>query len=107
VLVDERTQSMGEYLTMCVQAVPGSVVVGSQTAGADGNIAWISLPGDAEAPIGHGYIKISGLGVFYPDGAPTQRIGVRIDHRVAPTIEGVKAGRDEVLEKALEIIGKN
>lgn len=47
---------------------------------------------------------ISGIGVFYPDGGQTQRVGVRIDEIVEPTIEGVKAGRDEVLERAIEII---
>jgi hypothetical protein len=46
----------------------------------------------------------SGLGVFYPDGTNTQRVGVRIDHYVTPTIEGIRTGRDELLEKAIELI---
>jgi len=49
---------------------------------------------------------ISGIGIFYPDGGQTQRVGVRINEIVEPTIEGVKAGRDEVLERAIEILNE-
>ncbi len=97
VLVNEQTQSSAEYQTMSFQATPDCVVVGSQTAGADGNVVRLPLPGKIST-------RFSGLGVFYPDGTNTQRVGVRIDHYVTPTIEGIRAGRDEVLEKALEII---
>lgn len=45
----------------------------------------------------------SGIGIFYPDGTPTQNVGVRLDVEVLPTTEGVQAGRDEVLERALEL----
>jgi len=44
---------------------------------------------------------ISGIGVFYPDKKPTQRIGIIPDVEVKPTIEGIRAGRDEVLEAAV------
>ncbi len=97
VLVNEQTQSSAEYQTMAFQAVPDCVVVGSQTAGADGNVVRIPLPRNVST-------LFSGLGVFYPNGTNTQRAGVRIDHYIEPTIEGIRAGRDEVLEKALEII---
>jgi hypothetical protein len=39
------------------------------TSGADGNASPFSLPG------GFGTM-ISGIGVFYPDKAPTQRVGI-------------------------------
>ena len=42
-------------------------------------------------------------GIVYPDGTESQRNGVKIDIEVKPTINGLRAGRDEVLEKALEI----
>lgn len=45
----------------------------------------------------------SGIGVFYPDGTPTQAVGVRLDVELCPTAEGLQAGRDEVLERALEL----
>ena len=44
---------------------------------------------------------ISGIGVFYPDKSPTQRIGILPDLEVRPTIAGIRAGRDEVLEAAV------
>jgi C-terminal processing protease CtpA/Prc len=97
VLVNEHTQSSAEYQTMAFQAAPNCVVVGSQTAGADGNVSSLPLPRNIMT-------WFSGLGVFYPDGTNTQRAGIRIDHYVEPTIEGIREGRDEVLEKALEII---
>jgi C-terminal processing protease CtpA/Prc len=42
--------------------------------------------------------------VFYPDKSPTQQIGIVPDIPVTPTIEGVRAGRDEVLERAVKEI---
>ena len=47
---------------------------------------------------------VSGIGVFYPDKRPTQRVGIIPDQEVKPTIAGVRAGRDEVLEAALRNI---
>ncbi|HEX7077588.1 MAG TPA: S41 family peptidase [Candidatus Eisenbacteria bacterium] len=100
ILVDEVTQSSAEYTTMAFRARPGTVVVGSTTAGADGNVSRIPLPGGLRT-------MISGIGVFYPDHRPTQRVGIVPDVVVRPTIAGVKAGRDEVLEAAVErVLGR-
>jgi hypothetical protein len=49
---------------------------------------------------------ITGVGIFYADKTETQRKGVKIDVVVQPTIEGRKAGKDELLEKAIELIKK-
>lgn len=55
---------------------------------------------------------ISGLGVFYPDGRKTQRIGIVPDIGIVPGIEvkptqaGVRAGRDELMERAILEITK-
>jgi len=41
------------------------------------------------------------------DRKPTQRVGIVPDVEVQPTIEGIRAGRDEVLEEALrQILGR-
>jgi C-terminal processing protease CtpA/Prc len=50
---------------------------------------------------------ISGIGVYYPDGTETQRVGIVPDVECKPTIQGIREGRDEVLEKAIEIILKS
>ena len=47
---------------------------------------------------------ISAIGVYYPDGKETQRIGIIPDIKIKPTIRGIIEGRDEMLEKAIEII---
>lgn len=97
VIVNEETQSRAEYTTMAFQSSPNVTVIGSTTAGADGDVSEIILPGGIKT-------MISGLDVLYPDGRQTQRLGVKIDIRVKPTITGVKAGRDELLEKAMALI---
>ena len=99
VIVDESSISQSEYTAMAFKAGNNTTIVGSQTAGADGNVSMILLPGGLQT-------AISGIGVYYPDGTKTQRIGIVPDIQVEPTITGIKQGRDEVLEKAVEIIGK-
>ena len=99
ILTNEETQSHAEFTCMMLQAVPGATVIGSQTAGADGNVTEVKLPGGITT-------MFSGLGVFYPNGKPTQRVGIVPDIEVHPTIAGLRAGRDEVLEKAMEIARK-
>jgi C-terminal processing protease CtpA/Prc len=91
ILVDEVTLSSAEFHAMAFRTAPGSIVVGSTTAGADGNVSPIPLPGGMQA-------GITGIGVFYPDGRPTQQVGIVPDLVVRPTLRGVRAGRDEVLE---------
>jgi carboxyl-terminal processing protease len=44
ILVNELTQSHAEFTVMALQAAPHSIVIGSQTAGADGNVSWVFLP---------------------------------------------------------------
>ena len=100
VLVDETSLSQAEYTAMAFRAAPGAIVVGSTTAGADGNVSPVVLPGGLNA-------MISGIGVFYPDKRPTQRVGIVPDVAVQPTIAGIRAGRDEVLEEALrQVLGR-
>jgi C-terminal processing protease CtpA/Prc len=96
VLLDETSQSQAEYTSMAFRAA-GATVVGSTTAGADGNASRFALPGGFSS-------MISGIGVFYPDKKPTQRIGIIPDVEVRPTIAGIRSGRDEVLEAALRQI---
>ena len=99
VLVDEVSISQAEYTAMAFRSAQ-AIVVGSTTAGADGNVSEIMLPGALRT-------MISGIGVFYPDKKPTQRVGIVPDVEVRPTIAGIRAGRDEVLEEAQrQILGR-
>ncbi len=96
-LVDERTQSHAEFTAMCLQTAPSAVTIGSQTAGADGDVSRVWLPGGITT-------YFTGLGIYYPDGSETQKVGVRVDLTARPTVAGIRAGRDDVLEKALEYL---
>lgn len=97
ILVDESSQSQAEYLAMALRASPRAIVVGTTTAGADGNVSPIVLPGGVRT-------GISGIGVFYPDRTPTQQRGVAIDVPCKLTIAGMRAGRDEILDCALRAL---
>jgi hypothetical protein len=100
IIVNDITQSQAEYTTMALRVAPKATVIGSTTAGADGNVSEIILPGGIRT-------MISGIGVYYPDGKETQRVGIVPDIEVKPTIKGILEGRDELVEKAIELISRN
>ena len=100
VLVNEMTQSYAETCVQIIQSNNNTITIGSQSAGANGNISEFILP---RGVLG----AFSGLGWYYPDGWVVNRQGVKIDHEVRPTLEGVREGRDEVLEAALNLIEAN
>jgi len=97
ILVNEITQSSAEYTSMAFKAGNNATIIGSTTAGADGNVSTIHLPGNLRT-------MISGIGVYYPDGTETQKVGIVPDIKLTPTIKGIKAGKDELLEKAIDVI---
>lgn len=99
-LFNEESQSHAEFTLMALQTASNVISIGSQTAGADGDVSEIIFPGNYKT-------FISGLGVYYPDGRETQRIGIIPDIEVKPTIDGVRLRKDEVLEKALGILRLN
>ena len=94
ILVDERSQSQGEYSAMVLQTIPGAVTIGSQTAGADGAVSPVPMGGKIS-------ISFSGYGVYYPDKTPTQRAGVKIDIAVKKTVKSISADEDTALKAAL------
>ena len=99
VIVNELSQSQAEYTAMAFRAGNNTTIVGSTTAGADGNVSAILLPGGLRT-------MISGIGVYYPDGKETQRIGIVPDIKVEPTVNGIKKAKDEMLQRAIEVIEK-
>ncbi len=96
ILVNEETQSQAEYSCMVLQAaIKNTIIIGSQTAGADGDVTGIKFPGGIST-------AFSGHGVLYPDGRTTQGIGIVPDIKISPTIKGIKDGKDEVLARAIQ-----
>lgn len=99
ILVNSSTMSQSEYTAMALGSAPNAIVIGDTTSGADGDVADITLPGNIDT-------YMSGLGVLYPDGRETQKVGVKIDRIIKPTIAGVLAGKDEVLDAAISMMEK-
>jgi C-terminal processing protease CtpA/Prc len=98
-LIDERTMSQAEHTGLFFKAANGTIFIGSPTAGANGDTTSFLVPGGIR-------ISFSGQEVRWPDGRQLQRVGLQPDVEVHPTIEGIRAGRDEVLEKAVEFLSK-
>jgi len=96
VLVDERSISQSEQAALFYRAAARATVVGTNSAGADGDYAMFFVPG------GVGF-AFTGAIVLAPDGTPIQGVGLTPDVRVTPTIAGIRAGRDEVLECAVRL----
>lgn len=99
-LMDERSVSQSETTIMSLRQSPNAVVIGSDSRGANGDLVEVKLPGDLR-------INMSGLGVYTPEGEQTQRVGLKPDIEIFPTIQGIKEGRDELLEKGIEEILNN
>lgn len=92
-LVDERTISQGEFTAQMFKAANNTILIGSQTAGANGDLTNFCIPGNLR-------IELTGQAVFHPDGSVLQRVGLTPDVVIQPTIEGVRSNKDEVLEGA-------
>ncbi len=97
ILINETSQSSAEFHSMAYRVHPNTTVIGSTTAGADGDVSRFFLPGGIST-------MISGIGVYYPEGKETQRIGIVPDIECKPTIQGIKKEQDELINKAIEII---
>jgi len=99
VLVNEHSVSQAEYTAMALRATGRATLIGRPTDGSDGDMSIIKLPGNITT-------GFSGMGVFYPNGEPTQRIGIIPDVIVEKTVAGIKASEDEVLVAALKFIAE-
>ncbi|MBN9482644.1 MAG: hypothetical protein BGO70_07210 [Bacteroidetes bacterium 43-93] len=99
ILVDETTQSAAEYAAMAFQASDIVTTIGTATAGADGNVSQIELPGGIKT-------MYSGIGIYYPNKSETQGNGIRIDKIVQQRAFSVREGRDDTLDAAIDIAEK-
>lgn len=96
-LIDQRAISYAESVLGVVKYHHLGTIVGSNTAGANGNVLPLMLPGSFT-------VLYTGMRVLGPDGHPFHARGIEPDVSVQPTLEGVREGRDEVLERALVIL---
>lgn len=98
-LIDERAISQSEHSGLFYKAANGTVFIGSPTAGANGDVTSFSVPGGIR-------IGFSGHDVRWPDGKQLQRAGLEPNVLISPTVAGIRAGRDEVLERAVSYLEK-
>jgi C-terminal processing protease CtpA/Prc len=100
IIVNPATQSMSEWNTMNLQHLfPNSITIGDQSAGADGDLKTLNLPGPYE-------LNFTGNAIFYTDGTEAQKKGVKIDVPVKLTKENYSKDQDLMLQKAIELIEK-
>lgn len=96
-LVDERTQSQAEHTGLFFEAANGTEFIGSPTAGANGDVTSFGIPGGIS-------LSFSGHDVRHADGRPLQQVGLQPKILVRPTIAGIRAGKDEVLDRAIQYL---
>jgi hypothetical protein len=98
-LTDARAVSASESVLGYVDALRLGTIVGGPTAGANGNAITFNVPSGMT-------VTFTGMRVTGHDGSPFHLSGVRPAVPVEPTLAGIRAGRDEVLERALSILGR-
>jgi len=97
VLIDDRAISAAEHMCLALEAAGQARFVGSPTTGTNGEETYIRLPGGLEA-------RFTGQEVFHADGRQLQQVGVQPDVVIRPTLRGVRAGKDEVLDRAVRYV---
>lgn len=97
VLIDDRAISQAEHTCLFFEQAAGATFIGTPTAGSNGDVTNFTLPGGF-------VVYFTGHDVRHADGRELQRVGIQPDIRVAPTIAGLQAGRDEVLERAVAYV---
>jgi C-terminal processing protease CtpA/Prc len=96
-LTNGRAISYAESVMGIVEHYRLGEIVGGTTAGANGNVNPFTLPG--------GYrFSWTGMRVIKHDGTQHHLVGIQPTIPMTRTIQGVREGRDELLEKALEVI---
>ncbi len=99
-ITDERAISAAESVLGLVAGYELAEIVGRPTAGANGNINPIDLPGRSE-------FYWTGMKVVKLDGSQHHLIGIQPTVPAEQTLQGINEGRDELLEKALEVVNRD
>ncbi|HZJ00938.1 MAG TPA: S41 family peptidase [Gemmatimonadaceae bacterium] len=96
-LVDGRSASACETILQIVRDNKLGLIVGERTAGTNGNTV-------AFETFGRMTVRFTGMRVLGKDGAVTQGIGIEPDIIARPTVAGLAAGNDEVLDAAVHAV---
>jgi C-terminal processing protease CtpA/Prc len=99
-LADARTASAPETILQFVRGEHLGLIMGESTGGTNGNIIEYSI-------IGNMSMRFTGMRVVNHDGTVLQGRGIVPDIVVHPTLQGIVAGRDEILEAAIRFAEQN
>lgn len=99
-ITDGSAISYSESIMGLLKYYKLGTIVGQPTAGTNGNVNSFTLPGNYQ-------ISFTGMKVLKLDGSLHHGIGVLPDIYVNKTLRGVREGRDEFVEKAIEVLNKN
>lgn len=97
VLTSPITVSAAENFSMMLVDRPDTTFVGRQSAGTNGNITGMRLPGGF-------YLMFTGMEVLFPDGGAFHGTGIVPDVEVIPTAQDYADGVDPELETAVELL---
>ncbi|MBI3950127.1 MAG: peptidase S41 [Acidobacteria bacterium] len=96
-LVGPKTVSAAENFSIMLVDAKRVEVVGRQSAGTNGNITGVQLPG------GFGF-SFTGMEVLFGDRRPFHGMGIVPDVEVQPTASDFRDGVDRALQKAIEVL---
>ena len=94
-LINEFAISQSEHTCLFFESATDVTFIGSPTNGANGDVTNFVLPGGI-------YVNFTGHDVRHADGRQLQRLGIQPHIKAEPTPAGLAAGRDEVLDAAIE-----
>jgi hypothetical protein len=95
-IIDGRAISYAESCLGIIEHYQLGAIAGSPTAGTNGNVNPITLPG--------GYrVTWTGMKVLKHDGSRHHGLGILPTVPVSRTIAGIARGRDELLDRAIEL----
>jgi|GEM_PF-4849376 len=97
-LINKDAMSAAETFLYYLKYIKSSTFIGQRTTGTTGTVIGFDLPGVYS-------ISFTGMMVKEPNGDLFQSI--MPDIKVTPTIEGIKQGKDEILEEAIRKIINN
>jgi hypothetical protein len=98
-VTDGRAISYAESIMGIVEAYHLGEIVGEPTAGTNGNVNSVALPG------GYGFV-FTGMKVLKHDGSPHHLVGILPTIPVHRTLAGIAAGRDELLDAAVAAVSR-
>jgi C-terminal processing protease CtpA/Prc len=99
ILCNGFTQSAAESTCMALRTAPQARIIGTQTAGANGDVNYVMFPGGYQT-------RFSGRGVYTLDGQLILGPGVPIDIDATPSAADYLSSTDRALQAAIDWISQ-